>query len=71
VQYSNLQVAELILSALTLDATRIDFVKDRLGHDFRYSINGDKMKEKFGFVAHRSLKEDIAELVTNVRNKNE
>ncbi len=71
VQYSNLQVAELILKALNLDSTRIDFVKDRLGHDFRYSINGDKMKEEFGFVVRRSLKDDIAELVTSVRIKND
>jgi dTDP-glucose 4,6-dehydratase len=71
VQYSNLQVAELILTELNLDATRIDFVQDRLGHDFRYSINGEKMKEMFGFVANRSLKEEIAKLVTSPINKNE
>ncbi|MDN3504454.1 MAG: dTDP-glucose 4,6-dehydratase [Rhabdochlamydiaceae bacterium] len=37
----------------------ITFVPDRPGHDFRYSLNTDKMQKQLGFKATRSLKEGI------------
>jgi dTDP-glucose 4,6-dehydratase len=39
IELMNIQVANQILVALGLDQSRISFVEDRLGHDFRYSLD--------------------------------
>jgi dTDP-glucose 4,6-dehydratase len=45
---SNIEITNLILKYLNKPKSLITFVKDRLGHDFRYSLNCDKIK-KLGF----------------------
>ena len=46
---TNIEVTKLILSALNLDESRIDFVKDRLGHDRRYAISNEKIVSELGW----------------------
>ena len=41
---TNLEVTKLILQELSLGEDMIEFVKDRKGHDFRYSMQYDKIK---------------------------
>lgn len=41
----------------------IKFVRDRLGHDERYAINGDKINKKLGFVINRDFEAAIASTV--------
>ena len=44
---TNLDVIKAICVAVGVDfLTSIEFVKDRLGHDFRYAINASKMRSK-------------------------
>ena len=38
----NLFVVNKLIDILDLDHSRISFVEDRLGHDFRYAVNFDK-----------------------------
>lgn len=40
---TNLELANIVLSKMKLDHRFIEFVPDRLGHDFRYSISGEKI----------------------------
>jgi len=47
----NIDVAKKILSFLEKPANLIEFVQDRPGHDFRYSLNSDKIKNDIGFKA--------------------
>ncbi|MHA1230326.1 MAG: dTDP-glucose 4,6-dehydratase [Candidatus Helarchaeota archaeon] len=42
---TNLEISELILQKLGHSKDMITFVEDRLGHDFRYAINSDKIKK--------------------------
>lgn len=42
---TNLEITYLILKYLNKSKNLITFVKDRLGHDFRYSLNCDKIRE--------------------------
>lgn len=42
-EFSNLEVAQLICKFAEKDLS-IEFVEDRKGHDFRYSLNCDKLK---------------------------
>ena len=44
-QKSNVEITKLILRELNKPESLINFVKDRLGHDFRYSLDTTKIKE--------------------------
>jgi dTDP-glucose 4,6-dehydratase len=41
---TNLEITHLILEILEADKSRIDFVKDRPGHDLRYSLDSSKLR---------------------------
>ncbi len=41
----NIDVVKLVLNLLVRHSSLIDFVKDRSGHDFRYALNCDKLKQ--------------------------
>jgi len=45
----NIDVAKAVLNILGKPHSLIEFVKDRPGHDFRYSLNSSKVKRKLGF----------------------
>ena len=46
---TNIDIAGFILEKLKKPKTLIKFVKDRLGHDRRYAINADKIKNQLGW----------------------
>lgn len=46
---NNLQVAQLILTGLNLGEDRIEFVKDRAGHDRRYAVDWTKINHELGW----------------------
>jgi dTDP-glucose 4,6-dehydratase len=49
-ELSNLELTYQILNCLGLSHEgRIEFVRDRKGHDFRYSINYDKISRELGY----------------------
>ena len=41
----------------------IKFVKDRKGHDFRYSVNPNKIKKELGWKANIKFDQGIKELI--------
>ena len=43
-EISNLDLANLILKKLNLDSSFIKYIKDRPGHDIRYSLDSSKLK---------------------------
>ena len=48
-EYSNLEVAKLILNQFNDTKIEIEFVKDRPGHDFRYSVNYSKIANELDY----------------------
>lgn len=40
---TNIEITRMILSILSQDESSIEYVEDRLGHDFRYAIDGSKL----------------------------
>ncbi|BFI73643.1 GDP-mannose 4,6-dehydratase [Nanoarchaeota archaeon] len=54
----NLEVVKTILKILGKDESYIEFVEDRPGHDFRYSIDATKIKE-LGWKPKYSFEEGI------------
>ncbi len=49
-ELSNLDLTIKILNLMNKDESCIEYVKDRLGHDFRYSLNSRKISDQLGFV---------------------
>ena len=71
-EISNLKLAELICSILDSmnprsDSTsykeQISFVGDRLGHDFRYAINSEKLEKEMGFSIESDLENGITKTI--------
>lgn len=42
-ELTNLDITKILLKEFNLDESRINFVQDRLGHDFRYSLDSSKI----------------------------
>ncbi len=57
-ELENLQVVRTILQLLRKPKSLIEFVKDRQGHDLRYSINADKIAT-IGWQPHVGFEEGI------------
>ena len=52
---SNIEITRIILDIFGEDESKILYVKDRLGHDLRYALNGEKIRSlgfnnKIGFI---------------------
>lgn len=59
---TNMEITRMLLKILGIDESMIEFVGHRLGHDFRYAINGDKLK-KLGWERKHSLEQDLPKVV--------
>ena len=60
---SNLNLAQQILKAFSLTNESIDFVTDRAGHDFRYSLDYSKITKELGFVEEIKLSTGLTETI--------
>jgi len=49
-ELSNLEITKQILAELGYDEQMIEYVPDRLGHDFRYAIDFSKAQKELGFA---------------------
>jgi dTDP-glucose 4,6-dehydratase len=49
--------------ANTSHAEKIEFVKDRPGHDFRYAIDASKLRDELGWTPKRALEEGLEDTV--------
>ena len=59
----NIDVVKTILQILGKSEDQIEFVKDRLGHDFRYSLNSHKVREEIGWKATMLFAEGMEQTV--------
>jgi dTDP-glucose 4,6-dehydratase len=62
-ELSNLEVTHMLLEALNLGEDRIEFVKDRPGHDIRYAIDATKIKKELGWSPQVDFTQGFAEMV--------
>ncbi len=60
---SNLDIVNLMLEELKLPDSRIDFVADRPGHDFRYAIDASKIKSELDWSPHMELSVELRRLI--------
>jgi len=59
----NIDVVKAILKILNKKEDLIEFVKDRPGHDFRYSLDTTKIKNELGWGAKTTFEEGIEKTV--------
>jgi len=59
----NIDVVKTILKLLHKKEDLIEFVKDRPGHDFRYSLDTTKIKNELGWEAKTTFEEGIEKTV--------
>ena len=48
-EISNFEITKLILKYMKFDESRIEYVKDRPGHDFRYSLSWSKLQRELDY----------------------
>jgi len=62
-ELKNVEVTKMLLSLLGKDESSIEEIPHRLGHDFRYSVDGSKLAA-LGWKASYSLEKAFAETVS-------
>lgn len=65
---TNLEIANAILQLLNLPANKIEFVKDRPGHDRRYAIDATKIKSELGWAPKTSFIDGMKQAVEWYKN---
>jgi dTDP-glucose 4,6-dehydratase len=62
-ELSNLEITEIILSEMGKDESSIEYVEDRKGHDFRYSVNCEKITRDLGYKAKVNFRDGLRETI--------
>lgn len=66
-EISNIEFANTILSLIPFSNSKIKFVKDRPGHDFRYSVDSSKLK-KLGFKSQKGFLDKLNQTINFYRD---
>lgn len=64
----NVDLVKKILEILHREQNLIEFVKDRPGHDIRYSLSPEKIKQELGWRPKHSFGEALATTVEHYKN---
>ncbi|MDN5385054.1 MULTISPECIES: dTDP-glucose 4,6-dehydratase [Streptomyces] len=62
-ELTNRELVDRLLAACGADWSRVDHVADRKGHDRRYALCGDKIREELGFVPRIDFETGLAQTV--------
>lgn len=62
-ELSNMEITQKILDHFEKSLDDVEFVPDRLGHDFRYSVNWDKARIQLGYNPRVSFKFGLEETI--------
>ena len=67
-EITNLQLANKILDHFNLSSDKIEYVKDRKGHDFRYSVSCKKSNTELDWVPQKNFAEGLTETIDWYKN---
>jgi dTDP-glucose 4,6-dehydratase len=59
----NIDIVKTIIYLLDKDEDQIEFVKDRLGHDWRYAIDNSKIQNELNWFPSVNFKDGLKELI--------
>lgn len=62
-ELNNLQITKLILEAMGMDESSIEYVEDRKGHDLRYSVDWTKIKRELGYEPRVGFEDGLRETI--------
>jgi dTDP-glucose 4,6-dehydratase len=66
----NIDLVRRILSYLEISDELIEYVPDRLGHDFRYAISSDRARTELQWKPTRNLESNLGETIDYYRDSN-
>ena len=61
-EFSNLEIVIILMQYLGIENRKIDFIEDRKGHDFRYSLDVTKI-QNLGFKSAKLFEDSLAEIL--------
>ncbi len=64
-ELTNIEIAKYILQKTNKNESLLQFVQDRLGHDFRYAINCNKVKQAFDWSPRENFFSTLDNLIQN------
>ena len=67
-ELTNLEITHLILEAMGADESAIEYVEDRKGHDFRYSVDWNKINRELGYEPQVEFEDGLRETIDWYRN---
>jgi dTDP-glucose 4,6-dehydratase len=70
-ELSNIELTRVILSALGAGEESVEKVTDRLGHDFRYSLNIEKIERDLGYKPEINFDLGISQTIEWYKNNEE
>ena len=62
-ELTNLEITSLILDAMGAGESSIEFVEDRKGHDFRYSVDWTKINRELGYQPQVKFEDGLRDTV--------
>lgn len=62
-ELTNVEITNLILEAMGADERSIEFVEDRKGHDFRYSVNWNKINRELGYLPQVKFEDGLNDTI--------
>jgi len=70
-ELSNIELTRVILSAMGAGEESIEKVTDRLGHDFRYSLNIERIERELGYKPEINFDSGISQTIEWYKNNEE
>ena len=70
-ELTNITIVKQIIDAVGSSNDQIKYVKDRLGHDFRYAMNIEKIKTDLGWSPKVNFNDGLKSTIEWYRNNNE
>ena len=67
-ELTNLEITHLILNAMSSGESSIEYVEDRKGHDFRYSVNWSKINKELDYVPEINFEIGLHDTIEWYRN---
>jgi dTDP-glucose 4,6-dehydratase len=62
-ELTNLEITQLILDEMEFENSSIEYVEDRKGHDFRYSVDWQKINQELGYVPKVKFEDGLRETI--------
>jgi len=67
-ELTNNEITSLILEAMGVDESSIEYVEDRKGHDLRYSVDWTKINRELGYEPQVKFEDGLRETIQWYRN---